>query len=72
MIYKMELLLDEEDYRDIQKEIAQYQASSHKNFGSLIIPDGESNLAGAIIGEAVRSLWEYRQMFDAEHGKEPA
>ena len=68
--------LDQLDYDVIAKEIANYQASSAKiramsgGKGGAILPDGDSNLAGAIIAESIRSLVEYREMFDARNDEQ--
>jgi hypothetical protein len=63
---KIELVLDDLDYDVIQKEITDYQVHCRRiaPAGPTILPDGESNLAGAIIAECVRSLNEYRKMFE--------
>jgi hypothetical protein len=62
------LILDELDYDTIQYYIADYQAAS-KNIAPgkpTIVPDGESNLVGAIMAECVRNLLEYRSLFDGD------
>lgn len=67
MIRKMELLLDDLDFDTIQAEIAHRQARSRliAPNSPTILPDGESNLAGAIIAECVRDLAEYRTLWEA-------
>ena len=58
----MHLYLDEEDYNAIQREIARRQCSRWPD-GGVILPEGESNMVGAILAEACRDLDEYRAMF---------
>jgi hypothetical protein len=55
------LNLDEEDYATIQQEIAMRQAQDRN------LPDGDSNLAGAMLAECIRDLEEYRALYDVEH-----
>ena len=58
---KMILELDEDDYRDIQAEITRRQVNSRKFLVvplTELLPDGESNLAGAVLAEVVRDYWE--------------
>lgn len=69
------LELDDDDWQTVQDYIADFQAASAKisamsgNGGSgTILPEGDSNLAGAIMAECVRDLLEYRQLFDAQRG----
>lgn len=62
--HKIELIVDDDDYRDIQKEFAERQAHISQGFD---LPEGESDLRGAMVGEIVRDLWEYRQLWEAEH-----
>lgn len=71
------LELDELDYDVVQGYIADFQAKSARihamsgvQSGEAILPDGESNMVGAIIAECVRDLLEYRELWDAEHGKD--
>lgn len=74
MIRKIILELDETDYETIHKYMAEYQANSAAvhalsgEKGGAILPDGESNLAGAIMAECVRNLWEYRAIWERENG----
>ena len=63
---RIELILDELDWDVIQNEMARSQACRDED--GPILPDGESNLPGAILAEAIRSLNEYRSMYDAERG----
>ncbi len=60
------LELDEDDYSAIQLEFARQQKFRDKD--GIILPDGESNLMGAMVAEAFRNLEEYRQIWEAEHG----
>lgn len=57
------LEVDDDDFRDIQKEFARRQKRIAKGFE---LPDGESCLRGAIVGEIVRDLWEYRDLYESE------
>lgn len=59
------LLLDEADYDTIQAELARRQQRSRWQdaAGGVILPEGESNLAGALLAEAVRDLDEYRSLY---------
>jgi hypothetical protein len=62
MTNRLVLELDEDDYRDIQREITRRQVRSRVALGEPLtesLPDGESNLAGAVLAEVVRDLWEY-------------
>lgn len=71
---KLILELDELDWETIHKYIAEYQSNSAAvhalsgEKGGAIVPDGESNLAGAIMAECVRNLWEYRAIWERENG----
>lgn len=60
----MTLVLDDADFDAIQAEIAHRQARSRRvdPAGPTILPDGESNLAGAILAECIRDLDDYRAM----------
>ena len=62
MKHKLEIIMDEDDYRDLQKEFARRQARSQP------LPEGESDIRGAMIGEIVRDLVEYRWMWNSEKG----
>lgn len=63
------LVLDAADYDTIQAEITHRQVRSRALGASeTILPDGDSNLAGAIVAECVRDLNDYRQRWEAEHG----
>lgn len=57
------LELDDDDAAAIQGELAK-----HPNRDNL--PDGDSNLPGAVLAEAVRSLEEYRDLWEAEHPRQ--
>lgn len=59
------LELDEDDWNTIQNEIARQQAFRDED--GPMLPDGESNMTGAIIAEAIRNLEEYRAIWEAEH-----
>lgn len=50
------LIVDEDDYRDINRAIAEWQVHP----GVSHLPEGESDTAGAIVGELVRELWDLR------------
>ncbi|HYE70359.1 MAG TPA: hypothetical protein VD932_02425 [Aquabacterium sp.] len=62
----MTLILDDADYATIQEEITLRQTRARKlgtdTYG--LLPDGESNLAGAILAECVRDLRDYRDLMD--------
>ena len=69
------LELDEDDWKTVQDYMADFQAASAKisamsgsSGTGTILPDGDSNLAGAIMAECVRDLIEYRQLFAAQRG----
>lgn len=66
---KIILELDDLDHEAISGYIASYQAESRKAFPGqpTMLPDGDSNLAGAIMAECVRNLLEYRAIWRAEH-----
>lgn len=59
------LLLDELDYDTIQNELARRQAVRFPDGTGPIVPDGDSNLAGAMLAEAIRDIDEYRSIFNA-------
>lgn len=67
------LVLDEPDWDTIHAYIADYQAASAKvhamsgHKGGAILPDGDSNLAGAIMAECARNLLEYRSIWESEN-----
>lgn len=70
-IRRMELVLDDLDYETIQGEITKRQVLDRiiDPAGESIVPDGESNLAGAILAEVVRDLQDLRNLqdlYDAE------
>jgi hypothetical protein len=66
-VYRMELILDEDDYRDLQKEFSLRQ-SRCRDADGVMLPEGESNLPGALIGEIVRGLWDYRDLLNRDRG----
>ena len=57
------LELDEDDWNTIQSEFARQQRCRDKD--GVILPDGTSNLPGAMLAEAIRNLEEYRAMWEA-------
>lgn len=57
--YTITLELDEDDYRDWIDESATYDES--------MLPDGDSNREGAIVGEIIRSLQEYRSLWEKDN-----
>jgi hypothetical protein len=78
----MTLTLDDDDYDAIQKEIARRQLHRWPDDDPLgghvsridgvrregtILPDGDSDLVGAIFAECCRDLEEYRALYDLEH-----
>lgn len=58
----MTINLDEQDFATIQREIARRQTRSRWPDGGVILPEGESDIAGSLIAEAIRDLEEYRSM----------
>lgn len=61
---KVILEMDSDDFDALQSEFAQRQTSISKGF---LLPDGESDLRGALVGEIVRDLWEYRSLWEADN-----
>lgn len=59
------LELDEDDWNTIQSELARQQTFRDSN--GPVLPDGDSNMVGAMIAEAIRNLEEYRSIWEAEH-----
>lgn len=59
------LELDQDDWDTIQNEFAKQQANRDED--GPLLPDGTSNLAGAMLAEAIRNLDEYRSLYNAEH-----
>ncbi len=57
---RIELLCDDMDFDFIQRTFARKQAAHHRAFGETILPDGESNFAGAMVAELLRELDELR------------
>ena len=62
------LELDELDWDTIQREFAKRQVRCRDEHG-VILPDGDSDLAGALLAECVRDLEDYRELWEAENGK---
>lgn len=60
---KIELLLDDEDFDVIEAEITRRQVASRSidPTGPTLLPEGESNLAGACLAESIRELVEWRE-----------
>lgn len=58
---------DELDAATINAAIADWQVRTRWASGSVMLPDGEGNLAGRIVAELIRGLNEYREMYDSEH-----
>jgi hypothetical protein len=57
----MTINLDDDDARDINRAIAHYQATRRwtaAQGGGVLLPEGESDLAGAILGEICRDWLE--------------
>ena len=61
------LELDEEDFDTIHAEFARQQQFRDKD--GTLLPDGSSNLAGAMVAEAIRNLEEYRAIWEANNPK---
>jgi hypothetical protein len=55
----IELELDEEDYDAVQDAIALYQSLARVPGYPTILPDGDSNLAGAILAQICRGWADY-------------
>ena len=56
---RMELELDDDDYRAVQEAIARRQA--WRDEAGAILPDGGSNTAGAYLAEICRGWLEMRE-----------
>ena len=54
----------DDDSDAIQQEFAKRQRLIAEGFD---LPEGESDLPGAMVGEIVRELWEYEALWEAEH-----
>lgn len=57
------LELDQEDFDTIQEEFARHQLCRDEH--GVCLPDGTSNLAGAMVAESIRNLEEYRAVWEA-------
>lgn len=67
----MKLILDDLDFDTIQAEITHRQVRSRRAGDSeTCLPEGDSNLAGAILAECIRDLNEYRAMWEAQRGED--
>ena len=66
-IRRMELLLDDDDFNAIQRELAHRQVRHRVGGGEAdtLLPEGESNIAGGLLAECIRDLDDYRAMFRA-------
>lgn len=64
----LSLELDIDDWDTIQSEIAHQQAVARVD-GVIISAEGDSNIVGAMLAEAIRDLVQYRTWWEAEHGK---
>lgn len=62
------LLLDEQDYDTIQNEVAYRQRLESEGIPG--VADGDSNLIGAVVAEAIRDLDEYRALADLQLGED--
>jgi hypothetical protein len=58
----MTLLLDEDDYRDVQRALAQRQ--------TMTMPDTDSNLVGGLIAEICRTFTDWKGMGFRGDGEE--
>lgn len=65
----MTITLDEDDWDAVQTEIAERQRQSRVLWPGepTVMPDGDSDLVGAIFAECVRDLNEYRALWEADH-----
>lgn len=57
----MTLELDEEDYAAVQQAIAAYQTGTRWPEGGCVLPENESDLAGAVLAEICRGWLEMRE-----------
>ena len=62
---KIILECDDADYDTIQAEFARQQQFRDKD--GTLLPDGDSNLSGAMVAEAIRNLEEYRQLWESQN-----
>lgn len=60
-LHEVKLLLDDDDLRAFHEAIARHQ--SRRVAGEHILPEGNSDLPGAIIGEICRGWLEYVDSF---------
>lgn len=58
---KLEFEMDPDDYASLQQEFAERQR--HRDQFGVMLPDGESDLPGAMIGLMCRELEDYRALF---------
>ncbi len=63
---RMELILDAADARAVHQAFAAMQLCRDKD--GVILADGDSNLAGAMVAEMVRDWLEYRAIFQVDPG----
>ena len=70
---RIELILDDLDFDTIQAEITHRQVRSRSIApdSPTILPDGDSNFAGAIMAEVVRDLNDYRALWEKDHPRDP-
>ncbi len=54
------LILDEDDSRAVHEAIAKRQQESRWPEGGVLLPEGESDLPGAIIAEICRAYVDYK------------
>lgn len=62
-MHEIRLILDDDDYRDVNAAIAERQRSPrwYDEEGGVLLPEGDSDLPGAIIGEICRAWLDYRR-----------
>lgn len=53
--------LDQLDYDCIVATVARYQVTHRWDDGQLMLPEGESSVAGAVLAEICRDYEEYRE-----------
>jgi hypothetical protein len=58
MTQRLTLSLDEDDARAVHEAIARYQQRSRWPEGGTLLPDGESDQAGAVLAEICRGWLE--------------
>lgn len=58
MTTKLTIEVDEQDRDAILRAVTKYQVVHHRAFGEVILPDGEGDVRGRILGEICRDWCE--------------